>query len=65
MVDIADEISDITGTNDLAVMGRGEHLCMTMRGIRTPSTMSSSIFRGVFDQSERARAELFAQLGVK
>ncbi|MEU7594180.1 GTP cyclohydrolase I FolE [Streptomyces sp. NPDC039022] len=65
VVDIADEISDITGTNDLAVMGRGEHLCMTMRGIRTPSTMSSSIFRGVFDQSERARAELFAQLGVK
>ncbi|MFH8408776.1 GTP cyclohydrolase I [Streptomyces sp. NPDC018019] len=65
VVDIADEIAAITGTDDLAVVGRGEHLCMTMRGIRTPSTMSSSIFLGVFEQSERARAELFAQLGAR
>ncbi|MEN2416850.1 GTP cyclohydrolase I FolE [Streptomyces rimosus] len=63
--DIADEIADITGTDDLAVVGRGEHLCMTMRGIRTPSTMSSSVFRGVFEKSEHARAEIFAQLGAK
>jgi GTP cyclohydrolase I len=65
VVDIAEEISDITGSNDLAVIGRGEHLCMTMRGIRTPSVMSSSIFRGEFEKSQEARAELFALLGMR
>jgi GTP cyclohydrolase IA len=50
---IADEISRITGTKNVAVVLKGEHLCMTARGIRTPGLMTSSIMRGVF----RAQSE--------
>jgi GTP cyclohydrolase I len=49
---IADEISRITGTENVAVVLKGEHLCMTARGIRTPGLMTSSIMRGVFRASE-------------
>lgn len=44
--DIADEIGKVTGTPDVAVTAQGEHLCMSMRGIRTPALMTSSVFRG-------------------
>lgn len=54
--EIADEIQLVTGTPDVAVVGRGEHLCMTMRGIRTPHTMKSSIMRGMF-RNDATRAE--------
>ncbi|MER6218504.1 GTP cyclohydrolase I [Streptomyces sp. NPDC001674] len=64
VVDIADEITELTGSTDVAVIGRGEHLCMTMRGIRTPSLMSSSVFRGEFEKSDAARAELFALVAM-
>jgi len=37
--DIADELIDILGTKDVAVMAKGEHLCMTARGIKTPHCM--------------------------
>ncbi|MEU7906220.1 GTP cyclohydrolase I [Actinoplanes sp. NPDC049118] len=64
VVNIADEITELTGSADVAVIGRGEHLCMTMRGVRTPSLMSSSVFRGEFEKSDAARAELFALVAM-
>jgi GTP cyclohydrolase I len=54
---IADEVTQIVGTPDVAVLARGEHLCMEMRGIRTPGTMSSSIMRGLFRRDSNARME--------
>lgn len=54
---IADEISRITATSDVAVLASGEHLCMTMRGIRTPGTMTSSVMRGIFRTDNNARME--------
>jgi GTP cyclohydrolase I len=54
---IADEISRITGTNDVAVVLKGEHLCMVSRGIRTPGMMTSSVMRGVFRAESEARME--------
>lgn len=57
---IADEIQSITEAQSVAVIARGEHLCMTMRGIRSPATMHSSILRGLFKDDPAARAELFA-----
>lgn len=54
---IADDIVRITATEDVAVIARGEHLCMTMRGIRTPGIMTSSIMRGVFRASSETRME--------
>lgn len=54
---IADEVSRITGTENVAVVLKGEHLCMTTRGIRTPGTMTSSVMRGVFRDEYETRME--------
>ncbi len=54
---IADEISRITGTDDVAVVLKGEHLCMSARGIRTPGLMTSSVMRGVFRSQSETRLE--------
>lgn len=56
--DVSDEVKTILGTEDVAVLGRGEHLCMTMRGIKTPHRMISSALDGHFLNSD-ARAEFF------
>ncbi|MGW1491356.1 GTP cyclohydrolase I [Streptomyces sp. NBC_00191] len=62
VADIAKEIEDITGSPDVAVIGRGEHLCMTMRGIRTGALMTSAVFGGVFqaDGPERSHLQTLA-----
>lgn len=46
--DIADSVEKLTGSADVAVLCRGEHLCMSMRGIRTPATMTTAAWRGAF-----------------
>ena len=58
VADIANELKVILGTDDIAVMAKGEHLCMTMRGIKTPHRMISSALSGKFHQAEQ-RAEFF------
>lgn len=57
--EIAKEVEAITGSNNIAVHAKGEHLCMTMRGIRSPAKMSSTVMNGVFRVSEAARNEFF------
>lgn len=57
---IADQISALTGSNDVAVVGRGEHLCMSMRGIKTTGLMTSSVMRGVFFDKDTARQEFLS-----
>ncbi len=54
---IADEISRITGTQNVAVVLKGEHYCMTARGIRMPGRMTSSVMRGVFRTESQTRME--------
>jgi GTP cyclohydrolase IA len=54
---IADEISRITETEHVAVVLKGEHLCMSARGIRTPGVMTSSVMRGVFRAEYETRME--------
>lgn len=51
--DIANDLKEILGTDDIAVMAKGEHLCMTMRGIRTPHRMISSALSGKFHKAEQ------------
>ncbi|SDT77297.1 GTP cyclohydrolase I [Streptomyces sp. TLI_053] len=60
VADIAAEISEITGSPDVAVIGRGEHLCMTMRGIKTGARMTSAVFQGVFRENSFERTELLS-----
>ncbi len=57
---IADEVQKLTGSKDVAVLGDGVHLCMVMRGIKTPGKMKTSIMRGVFREGHSARAEFMA-----
>jgi GTP cyclohydrolase I len=59
---IADEVERITRSPDVLVIGQGEHLCMSMRGIRTPAVMSSSVVRGRFRDLPALRAEALALL---
>ena len=54
---IADEIIRITGTQNVVVVLKGEHLCMTARGIRTPGRMTSSVMRGIFRTQSEMRME--------
>jgi GTP cyclohydrolase I len=60
---IADEVEQVTGSADVMVIGQGEHLCMSMRGIRTPAIMTSSVVRGRFRDLAALRAETLALLG--
>lgn len=56
---IADKIEEATGSDDVAVTASGLHLCMAMRGIRTPATMTTSVARGRFREDQATRAEWF------
>ena len=55
--DIANTLRDKVGFQDVAVIGTGEHLCMTMRGIQTPARMTSSILYGQFKTNPDTRRE--------
>ncbi len=55
--DIADAVTEATGTKDVAVVGTGSHTCMLMRGIRTVSEVTTSVMRGRFRVSDSARTE--------
>jgi GTP cyclohydrolase I len=56
---IADEISQMVDTPHVAVFGKGQHLCMVMRGIKTPGLMSTSVMRGRFLEKGPVRQEFF------
>lgn len=59
---IADEVTRITGTNDVAVVLKGRHLCMESRGIQTPGVMSSSVMRGAFREEFETRMEFLRMI---
>jgi GTP cyclohydrolase I len=56
---IADELAQLTGQSDVAVIATGEHLCATMRGVRTPAFMTTSVLRGLFRDDPAVRSEFF------
>lgn len=57
---IAGEVALCTQTEDVAVIASGQHLCMSMRGIRTQATMVSSAMRGAFQDTPSTRQEFLA-----
>lgn len=59
---IADTVSRITESPDVIVAARGEHLCMTMRGVRSPAIMSSVVSRGRF--ADAAAQDLFFRMAT-
>lgn len=58
--EIANAVHDATESEHVGVIARGEHLCMTMRGIRSPAIMLTSVLRGNFREDARTRAEFMA-----
>lgn len=57
---IADEVCGLTEAEDVAVLARGEHLCMSMRGIQTHAILTSADMRGKFRHNAELRAEFLS-----
>lgn len=60
---IADEVSRITGSEHVAVVISGEHLCMSTRGIRTSGNMITSVMRGQFHADAEVHATFYRMIG--
>lgn len=63
---IADFLFDRLEPRGLAVMVQAEHMCMTIRGVQTPGTITTtSDMRGVYsDHTRTAKAEFLQIIGV-
>ena len=58
---IADAIMDKLKPRGVIVVVEAEHMCMTMRGVKKPGSMTlTSAVRGLFRTQEATRAEAFA-----
>ncbi len=63
---IADAIFDGLEPDGVAVVVKGEHLCMSMRGIEKPgSNVITSAIRGAFRRRAASRAEFFSLIQGK
>jgi GTP cyclohydrolase IA len=59
--EIADELDRLLAPVGVGVVLEAEHLCMTMRGVRSPGTVTvTSSLRGCLKDKPEARAEFFA-----
>lgn len=57
---IADELH-AQGVKGVAVVAEAEHLCMKMRGVRNDARMTSSAFRGIY-QNSNEKASIVAMI---
>jgi GTP cyclohydrolase IA len=63
---LADVIMETMAPQGVAVVISAEHLCMTMRGIRKPGSLTvTSAMRGVFQRGSATRAEFMSLIGEK
>ncbi len=61
---VADLLMEKLNPYGAAVVVEAEHMCMTMRGVNKPGSMTvTSALRGLYRQDEAARAELFSLIG--
>jgi GTP cyclohydrolase I len=61
---IADAIVSVLQPRGAFVMIEAEHLCMSMRGVRKPGSLTvTSAVRGLFKDSPATRAEVMALIG--
>jgi len=62
--DIAEIVSMVTESPDVVVLVKGEHSCMTARGIKKAGTVTrTATFRGAFEHSDALRQEALLLLG--
>lgn len=62
VANIADEVARTSGSEDVAVTARGEHLCMQMRGVESEALMISHAMRGDFRVHAEVRAEFLRMI---
>lgn len=60
---ISEEVARMVDTPDVAVLLKGEHLCMVSRGVRTPGIMKTTVMKGIFLENAQMRQEFFALVG--
>ena len=61
---IADAMVEVLQPRGAFVMIEAEHLCMSMRGVRKPGTLTlTSAVRGLFKDNAATRAEVMALIG--
>ncbi len=62
--DIAEIVAMVTESEDVAVLIKGEHSCMTARGIKKSGTVTrTATFRGVFETNSVLRQEALLLIG--
>lgn len=61
---IARDVAQLAQTDSVAVVARGVHLCMVMRGIRTEAVMTSSALHGLFRDNPAARQEFMGLVAM-
>lgn len=62
---IADVLQKILNTHDVMVVVKGEHSCMTARGIKKPGTTTcSAVVRGLFKESSTTRDEAYRLMNM-
>jgi GTP cyclohydrolase I len=60
--DIADDVAFYAQSDDVAVIAKGEHLCMSMRGVKSDARMTTSVLRGLFRDDAAARSEFLSMV---
>lgn len=61
---ISEEVQRLVGTPDVAILAKGEHLCMVSRGVRTAGTTATTVMKGEFQEQVHLRQEFFALAGT-
>lgn len=60
---IADDIMNFLDAKGVMVVIEGEHMCMTMRGVKKPGTKTvTSSYRGCFKENESLKNEVYRMI---
>jgi GTP cyclohydrolase I len=61
--DVRNRIAEFTETDDVAVVVKARHMCMELRGAKSPGEMVTSAMTGAFMDNPQTRSEFLAFVG--